>query len=93
MMVHNSSGHLSLSVNMIRAVVLTCLVAVAPMAMAEPVKQDLVLESILESAINSWTKTIQPEGEVMDEQIFTEISPLIDSPEGVQLPEDQQVAD
>ena len=93
MMVHNSSGHLSLSGNMIRAVVLTCLVAVAPMAMAEPVKQDLVLESILESAINSWTKTILPEGEVMDEQIFTEISPLIDSPEGVQLPEDQQVAD
>lgn len=60
---------------------------------AEPVAQDVEFDALIESAVNGWADVLLPDVEPLDEQIFTEISPLIDSPEGVRLPEDQQLAD
>lgn len=60
---------------------------------AEPVTQDVEFDALIESTVNGWTDALLPDVEPLDEQIFTEISPLIDSPEGVRLPEDQQLAD
>ena len=60
---------------------------------AEPVAQDVEFDALIERAVNGWADVLLPDVEPLDEQIFTEISPLIDSPEGVRLPEDQQLAD
>jgi hypothetical protein len=58
---------------------------------ADPVTVEI--QSILEGAANGWTDAIIADSAPMDEQIFTEISPLIESPSSVRLPEDQELAD
>ncbi len=67
-------------------------------ALAGPTLQfeDSVLE-IIGELTDGWVDSVmQPQAggqEVLSEQIFTEISPLLDSPEAVKLPEDQLLAD
>ena len=76
------------------ALLLTLLMAIVAPVAAAPVGQEVNLEAVIESAVNSWTEALlAPSGDELDEQIFTEISPLIDSPEGIKLPDDQQIAD
>ena len=90
MMVHRFSGRSSMLARFIWLAVLAVLPAVAS---AEPVAQGVEFDALIESAVNGWTDTLLPDIEPLDEQIFTEISPLIDSPEAVRLPEDQQLAE
>ncbi len=47
--------------------------------------------STLEGAVTQeWGRTFGLQDEKLDEQIFTEISPLLDAPDAVKLPDDQQ---
>lgn len=90
MMAHNYFGRFDMHVRVgVLIGLFFSLVGYTSFVNAEPVNQELKVEVIIESAINSWTESILPEIEPMDEQIFTEISPLIDSPESIRLPEDQ----
>lgn len=61
---------------------------------AQPAHEfDVKVENLIGAASNEWVRVILTPVDAMDEQIFTEISPLIDSPEGVRLPEDQLLTD
>ena len=90
MMEHKCSGRLDM---LARSLWAGLLVLAAGFASAEPVTQDIEFEALIESSVNGWVDALLPDVEPLDEQIFTEISPLIDSPDGVRLPEDQQLAD
>lgn len=90
MKVHSFFGRLDMFVRMLSFL---CLISLSSLTSAEPVSADFEFDALIESAVNSWTDPILPDIQPLDEQIFTEISPLIDSPEGIRLPEDQQLAD
>lgn len=90
MMVRNFSGRFAITAKLLPAVLMALLWQTGH---AEPVSQALDVRAVLESAVNGWSDEILPDLDPLDEQVFTEISPLIDSPESVRLPEDQQLAD
>ena len=90
MMEHKCSGRL----DMLARSLWVCLLTLTTSSVsAEPVPQDIEFDALIESTVNGWADALLPDVEPLDEQIFTEISPLIDSPDGVRLPEDQQLAD
>ena len=63
-------------------------------AQGEPVTElSEPLERLLESTTLGWVSGPWSESLVLDENIFTDVSPLLDSKEPVKLPEDQQLAD
>ena len=71
---------------------LSCVLTVASsVVLGQPA--DAEVESLVEGAVVEWTGDLMPAPEPLDPQIFTEISPLIDSPDAVKLPEDQQPAE
>jgi hypothetical protein len=51
------------------------------------------VEGVIESASQSWVQEVVVDVPRFDEKIFTELSPLIEAPAAVKLPEDQQLAD
>jgi hypothetical protein len=57
---------------------------------ASPVGVDA--EVALDIAEGGWTEVVGTEGRVLplDEQIFTELSPIVATDNGVKLPEDQE---
>ncbi|NKC01127.1 MAG: hypothetical protein GKR90_21890 [Pseudomonadales bacterium] len=75
----------------LRGIWLGILLVDAQVSFAEPVTVEI--QAVLEGAANGWTDAIIADSAPMDEQIFTEISPLIESPDSVRLPEDQKLAD
>lgn len=62
--------------------------------LATPAVPDLDLETAVSGPVQNWIQGLHgAELEAFDPQIFTEISPLLDSPEGVRLPADQTPAE
>ena len=59
------------------------------------------LADALETAQGAWAESLirledptqEREGGIYDEQIFTELSPILDSPEAIRLPEDQLLSE
>ena len=45
-------------------------------------------EAELGGSLLAWVQQSEAQPAALDEQIFTEISPLLDSPQGVRLPEE-----
>ena len=59
--------------------------------------EDIAVQAVLEGGTQAWTASIViPEGaeqRSLDEQVFTDLSPLLDSPDAVRLPPDQSQED
>ena len=57
---------------------------------------DTQVEAALATAEGAWAESLlditQP-GSAYDEQVFTELSPILDSPDAIKLPEDQLLTD
>ena len=93
MTVHNSTGHYSMRIKL--ALLAGFAWSFTSLAMAAPVLPEGVARSlaIVEAA---WVDSLLPEDSKLvpfDEQIFTEISPILDSQESIKLPEDQLLTD
>jgi hypothetical protein len=70
-----------------------CLIGTGSLA-APADDYDIETRQALEAADAAWTKSLLLPDNVStpyDEQIFTELSPVLDSPQGVKLPPDQQL--
>ena len=67
----------------------------ATRALATPVDEvDFNLETLASGPVQNWIQAMEPAvTEAFDPQIFTEISPLIESPDAVRLPEEQTLAE
>lgn len=81
----------------IRGLCLFGLCLISATGMAAPADDyDIEIRQALDAADAAWTKSLLLPDDVStpyDEQIFTELSPILDSPEGVKLPSDQQLQD
>lgn len=80
-----------------KAAIWGALAAIAGQVQAAPAEDytDALLEA-LASAEGAWADSLlgQPSAATpYDEQIFTELSPILDSPQGIKLPQDQQLTD
>ena len=90
MMAHSFTGR---SVLFIRRFVLLALISASPLLQtASADDYDIEISEALASADAAWARSLllpDAENTPFDEQIFTELSPILDSPQGVKLPEDQ----
>lgn len=94
MMAPTCIGHLAMITKQ-KLIGIVFLWMLAPLSLAAPAPElDEALAVELSLAEGAWTEimTALPklEGQPYDEQIFTELSPIVDSPEALKLPEDQQ---
>ena len=98
MMVHRFTGRFSLNTRALRGLnVMLGLLLCSSALQAAPVGDfDAQVECALETAEGAWADSlldiVQP-GAAYDEQVFTELSPILDSPEAIKLPEDQLLTD
>lgn len=85
-------GHCAISTSRVVAVGLALS---ASLAAASPAPSPAPgLGELVEGPLHEWLSGIaQPTGNAYDVQIFTEISPLLDSPHGVRLPDGVQPED
>ena len=103
MMEHNSTGRCVLNTSRRLRVLLCCALSVtAVTAPAAPVDQfDQALSAALQTAEGAWSDSLlqieravsERESAPYDEQVFTELSPILDSPDAIKLPQDQQLLD
>ena len=95
MMAHKYIGHCNMRTNL-RLLGCLCLTLAMPAAASDQCFSDSVAAA-LATAEGAWAESLLAfDGELTapyDEQIFTEISPILDSSEGIKLPEDQLLAD
>ena len=72
-----------------------CAIAISALASqtyATPVAEPAVLD-VLKSASHDWSASLNRRSvSVLDDQIFTDLSPILNSPDAIKLPEDQQLA-
>ena len=94
MMAHSFIGRCALYT---KYAILVALVSLCPQALAASAEDfDVEVRDALAAADAAWTRSLllpEPEITAYDEQVFTELSPILDSPEGVRLPEDQQLSE
>ncbi len=92
MMAHSFTGRCALY---IKRLTLIALVSTCPQVLAASAEDfEGEVRDALASADAAWTRSLllpDPENTAYDEQVFIELSPILDSPEGVKLPEDQQM--
>ena len=107
MMEHNCTGRCALIIERavsgcLRSLALAAALLLFNAAHAAPVDyQDERLAAALATAEGAWADSLLKleggRGErdtlAYDEQIFTELSPILDSPEAIKLPEDQLLTD
>lgn len=95
MMAHKYTGRCNMPTNL-RLLACLCLVLAMPAAASEQCFSDSVAAA-LATAEGAWAESLLADHGVLkvpyDEQIFTEISPILDSQQGIKLPEDQLLAD
>ena len=94
MTVHKFTGRYGLITKAIAGAMLALLAAQTQAAPAEHYS-DALLESLAAAEGARADSLLQqpPGNAAYDEQIFTELSPILDSPQGIKLPEDQQLSD
>ena len=94
MMAHSFTGRCALY---IKRVILMALVSTCTQVLAASAEDfDVDVRDALASADAAWTSSLllpDPENTAYDEQVFIELSPILDSPQGVKLPEDQQMTE
>ena len=92
MKAHSFTGRCALYT---KPVILVVLLTLCPQVLAASAEDfDVEVREALAAADAAWTRSLllpDPENVAYDEQVFTELSPILDSPEGVKLPEDQQL--
>lgn len=92
MMAHSFIGRCAL---FIKHMILVALVSTCPQVLAASAEDfDVDIRDALASADAAWTRSLllpDPENTAYDEQVFIELSPILDSPQGVKLPADQQM--
>ena len=95
MMAHKFTGRCNMRTNL-RILGCLCLMLALPAAASDQCFTDSVAAA-LATAEGAWAESLLGAEGVSkvpyDEQIFTEISPILDSQEGIKLPEDQLLAD
>jgi hypothetical protein len=95
MMGHKSTGRCSMRTRF-KLLGCLCFVFALPAEATDQCFSDSVA-SALATAEGAWADSLLDQGDASvvpyDEQIFTEISPILDSQEGIKLPEDQLLAD
>lgn len=97
MMAHSFTGRCALYTRtlILRALILLMLVGLSPQVLAASADDfDVQIREALAAADAAWTRSLllpEPENAAYDEQVFTELSPILDSPEGVKLPDDQRL--
>ncbi len=93
-MTHNSFGRCVMPTKLGPAI-LFCVASLA--AQATPLDQlegDMAL--VFEHAQSAWAESLISQGRdtlPLDEQIFTDLSPILDSPQSIKLPADQLLTD
>ncbi len=92
MMAHSFIGRCALFT---KHVILVVLVSLCPQVLAASAEDfDVEVKDALATLDAAWTRSLllpDSENSAYDEQVFTELSPILDSPQGVKLPEDQQL--
>ena len=95
MTVRKSTGRCALRTNLVRVALLSWFCTeLAMAASAEPLAESVA--EALATAEGAWVETVLSEASELtsyDEQIFTEMSPILDSSQSVKLPEDQLLTD
>jgi hypothetical protein len=95
MMEHKSTGRCSMRTKF-KLLGCLCIAFAIPAQATDQCFSDSVA-SALATAEGAWVDSLLAQGNVSvvpyDEQIFTEISPILDSAEGIKLPEDQLLVD
>ncbi|XOV84505.1 MAG: hypothetical protein ACFHXK_05180 [bacterium] len=98
-MAHSFTGPCALFINQsfLKQAMLVALASICLQADAAPADNyELELREALAAADAAWTKSMllpDDKNSPYDEQIFIELSPILDSPEGVKLPDDQQIVE
>lgn len=74
--------------------VLRLLAAVACLTFSAATVAEEPGEALIDAANHGWVDTyLSHPDDALDEQVFTDISPILDSPDPVKLPEDQRTED
>ncbi len=95
MMACSFTGRCAMRFSRLLIIGLAALVPYGAMAAPSQTLSESIAEA-LATAERAWADTTLPDGSdavPFDEQIFTEISPILDSPNTIKLPEDQLLSD